>query len=155
MSFPDGVREALDNHLVLHAAEVVADIAGRKKISPQYLALAVPGMCHTHVPSRKRKFSDCAFCTRRGNCFAGDEDALDALAEAAAVPEPSQQALKHLDALASAAAEVESKQQDLVAKHLDALAALFAEQLALFRQDVELVVERVKGIVTKKSGDAR
>lgn len=120
-ALPASVREAIDDHLVQYAAALVADIAHTQKISAQYLALAVPGMCHSHAPSKKRKF-DCAFCERRGNCFDADADAT-----------ADDTGHRHED--------------DLVAKHVDALATRFAEQLLLFRRDIEAVIERVRGIV--------
>ncbi len=134
MSLPPSIHKALDDFLVDHAAEVVAHIAKSKRISPQYLALEVPGVCHTHVPSKKRK-QDCAFCTRRGNCF---EDAAEAGAAADAA-----------DAT-DATDDGKGKVEDLVTKHLDVLVEHFLVQLKLFRRDIELVVEKVKGIVLKK-----
>jgi hypothetical protein len=127
---PEGVREAIDDHLVECAAMVIADIAGQKKISPQYLALAVPGMCHTHAPSKKRKF-DCAFCDRRGNCFADP----DAEAEQGGTDKQ--------------AADDPDKQADLIAVHVGCVLEHLAKQAVLLRRDIEAVIERVKGIVVK------
>ena len=123
---PDSVRTTIDDHLVTYAAKIIATIATEKKISPQYLALAVPGVCHTHAPSKKRKFDDCAFCERRGNCFAADDDDPDA-----STSPPGD--------------------DDLVAKHVDRIADALTQQLRLFRQDIEDVIERVRGIVIKKA----
>lgn len=125
-SIPASVREVIDDHMVKYASGVIATLAAAKKVSPQYLAMDVPGVCHTHAPCRKRKF-DCAFCERRGNCFAPPADG-----DGPTDNEPAT-----------------SPAKDLVAKHVNHLVALFAEQLRLLRHDIEAVVEQVRGIVAK------
>lgn len=72
------------------AVRLVVGVARAHHVSPQYVALAVPGLCHTHNPCRSIR-DDCAYCVRRGNCHADmahDTTAVDAAAapvDAAAV----------------------------------------------------------------------
>lgn len=61
------------------AVSLVNSLARARKVSPHHLALGVPGLCHSHGPDRRlldrRLLADgpdpCAYCRRRGNCFAG------------------------------------------------------------------------------------
>ena len=48
---------------------LVNSAARARKVSPHHLALAVPGLCHTHGPDLRDHGQRCAYCRRRGNCF--------------------------------------------------------------------------------------
>lgn len=74
------VTETLEQLLTEHAVTLVNSVARAKKVSPHHVALQVPGLCHTHGPDT-RVFDGhggsgtngrrrCAYCARRGNCFA-------------------------------------------------------------------------------------
>ncbi len=41
-------------------------VARKHRVSPYYLALRVPGVCHTHSPTT-RVVDGCPYCRRRGN----------------------------------------------------------------------------------------
>lgn len=59
--------------LETHALAIVNHLARKRRVSPHHLALAVPGLCHSHVPDDRlhtRAPDVCAYCQRRGNCFA-------------------------------------------------------------------------------------
>lgn len=57
------------------AAVELLVFAGRlRHVSPQYLALAVPGLCHTHNPCQGVQ-PGCLYCQRHGNAFAVGEAA--------------------------------------------------------------------------------
>lgn len=60
---------AVDDLLSRHALALVNRVAARRKVSPYHVALLVPGLCHTHPPHAAR-VDECAYCRRRGNCFA-------------------------------------------------------------------------------------
>jgi hypothetical protein len=61
---------AVDDLLTDLAVHLVAATGRARHVSPQYLALAVPGLCHTHNPCLRETQPGCAYCARRGNCFA-------------------------------------------------------------------------------------
>lgn len=60
---------AVDDLLTDLAVDLVAAVGRARHVSPQYLALAVPGLCHTHTPCLRASVPGCAYCARRGNCF--------------------------------------------------------------------------------------
>lgn len=60
-----------------HAEDCVRALAAARKLQPLHLALEVPGLCHTHNPSR-RLHADCAYCLRAGNVFSGTMEASSA-----------------------------------------------------------------------------
>lgn len=76
--------EALEHILTEHAVDLVNSLARAHKVSPYHVALQVPGLCHSHGPDRRvldgrpgsggsgsgQPTQACAFCVRRGNCFA-------------------------------------------------------------------------------------
>ena len=51
------------------ASTVINALAAHHKVQPFHVALHVPGLCHAHNP-RRDTAPDCAYCRRRGNCFA-------------------------------------------------------------------------------------
>ena len=59
----------VDNLLTLLGLDLVNRLARKRRVSPHHLALAVPGLCHTHAPD-DRLIHGCHYCRRRGNCFA-------------------------------------------------------------------------------------
>lgn len=63
------VLEAVDDHLTSHAVGLVNRVAAARRVSPHHLALAVPGLCHSHGPDGRDRVPGCAYCARRGNCF--------------------------------------------------------------------------------------
>lgn len=65
----DTTLETIDELLGDVALSLVNCLAARRRVSPHHLALAVPGLCHSHGPCR-HLVADCAYCRRRGNCFA-------------------------------------------------------------------------------------
>lgn len=60
---------AVDDLLTDLATDLVAAAGKARHVSPQYLALSVPGLCHSHNPCLRTQ-PGCAYCARRGNCFA-------------------------------------------------------------------------------------
>ena len=62
------VTHQLESLLSDLAVDLVSRVGVRRKASPQYLALAVNGLCHNHNPCREVK-AKCAYCQRRGNTF--------------------------------------------------------------------------------------
>ena len=68
MNFEEVLRDRVDDLLTEFALALVNALARARKVSPHHVALAVPGLCHTHVPDA-RLVDGCAFCRRRGNCF--------------------------------------------------------------------------------------
>lgn len=61
--------DRIDGILTSLAARLINSTASRRKVSAHHLALAVPGVCHGHAPDA-RLHDECAYCRRRGNCFA-------------------------------------------------------------------------------------
>lgn len=55
---------------------LINPLARARRVSPHHLALGVPGLCHAHGPDRRHGVpaaatgAACAYCLRRGNCFA-------------------------------------------------------------------------------------
>lgn len=74
MTFDDWVRAAVEALLLDHAVRVLNAVGARRRVSAHHLALAVPGLCHTHAPDAV-VHDDCAWCRRRGNRFAGADRA--------------------------------------------------------------------------------
>lgn len=70
MSAARRVLLAADDLLSDLAVDLVAAVGKARHVSPQYLALAVPGLCHAHNPCASPRPGSCAYCARRGNCFA-------------------------------------------------------------------------------------
>jgi len=71
------VIDRLEALLTDQAVALINPLARARRVSPHHLALAVPGLCHTHGPDRRvldgaRGGTACAYCRRRGNCFARD-----------------------------------------------------------------------------------
>lgn len=64
------VEESLDELLTDAAVSIVNALARARRVSAHHLALQVPGLCHTHAPDRRPAVPGCAYCARRGNCFA-------------------------------------------------------------------------------------
>lgn len=69
--------QTLETILAGHALDLVNAVARARRVSPLHLALEVPGLCHSHVPDGRlfgpaadARGRGCAFCARRGNCFA-------------------------------------------------------------------------------------
>jgi hypothetical protein len=60
---------AADDLLSDLAVDLVAAAGKARHVSPQYLAIAVPGLCHAHNPCSSARPASCAYCARRGNCF--------------------------------------------------------------------------------------
>jgi hypothetical protein len=56
------------------AVDAVTRLGRARRVSPHHLALQVPGLCHTHCPDRHDHRAECAYCRRRGNCFADGAD---------------------------------------------------------------------------------
>ena len=52
---------------------VLNHVASVTKIPAAHLAIEIPGCCHTHPPTTD-VVGGCAYCARRGNCFAGAAD---------------------------------------------------------------------------------
>lgn len=52
------------------AVALINSVARSRKVSPHHLALCVVGLCHSHGPDRRQLCDGCAYCRRRGNCFA-------------------------------------------------------------------------------------
>ena len=67
-TFAQRTIDAVERLLSRAAQEFVRGLAAARKIQPLHLALAVPGLCHTHNPC-KFLAEDCAFCSRAGNVF--------------------------------------------------------------------------------------
>jgi hypothetical protein len=65
------VADIVDDLLTDLAVHLVAATGKARHVSPQYLALSVPGLCHSHNPCVRTQQPGCAYCARRGNCFAG------------------------------------------------------------------------------------
>ncbi len=75
--------QRVDQLLTETAVWLVNGAASARRVAPHHLAACVPGLCHTHGPDR-RVFDgrlaaaaaaaappgECAYCWRRGNCFA-------------------------------------------------------------------------------------
>jgi len=61
--------DAVDALLTEQAVTLVNSVARAKKVSPHHIALQVPGLCHAHGP-HPALVDGCAYCARRGNCFA-------------------------------------------------------------------------------------
>lgn len=64
------VRARLDDALVAWGVDAVNRVAANRRVVPYHVALAVPGLVHAHAPDRRVLAHACAFCRRRGNCFA-------------------------------------------------------------------------------------
>lgn len=62
--------DALDALATDHAVALVNSVARARRVSPHHLALAVPGLCHSHLPDERAAVPGCVYCARRGNCFA-------------------------------------------------------------------------------------
>lgn len=62
--------DAIEAYAVDYATELVNAVARARRVSAHHLALTVPGLCHTHLPDDRAAVRDCAYCRRRGNCFA-------------------------------------------------------------------------------------
>ena len=62
--------DSLEAYAVAHAASLVNAVARARRVSAHHLALAVPGLCHEHLPDERAVVPGCAYCRRRGNCFA-------------------------------------------------------------------------------------
>lgn len=58
------------------AARLIDALAAQHKVQPLHVALHVPGLCHAHDP-RRSLAADCAYCARRGNCFAPNGGGAD------------------------------------------------------------------------------
>ena len=67
-TFAQRTIDAVETLLSRAAQEFVRGLAAARKIQPLHLALAVPGLCHTHNPC-KFLADDCAYCARAGNVF--------------------------------------------------------------------------------------
>ena len=67
-TFAQRAIDAVEALLSRAAQEFVRGLAAERKIQPLHLALAVPGLCHTHNPC-KFLADDCAYCARAGNVF--------------------------------------------------------------------------------------
>lgn len=67
-TFAQRTIDAVEALLSRAAEEFVRGLAAARKIQPLHLALAVPGLCHTHNPC-KFLVEECAFCSRAGNVF--------------------------------------------------------------------------------------
>lgn len=63
--------DSLEAFVVAHAASLVNGVARARRVSAHHLALAVPGLCHEHLPDERAVVPGCAYCRRRGNAFAG------------------------------------------------------------------------------------
>lgn len=63
--------DALEALSTGHAVGLVNGVARARRVSPHHLALAVPGLCHTHLPDARAVVPGCAYCARRGNVFGG------------------------------------------------------------------------------------
>lgn len=59
----------IDALLVSAAATLLNRVAAKRRVPPYYLALEVPGVCHTHLPDERLQ-PGCAYCRRRGTGFA-------------------------------------------------------------------------------------
>lgn len=66
-------QDRVDDLLSEVALGLVNVVAKSRKFSPHHVALLVPGLCHTHCPDG-RVVNGCAYCARRGNCFAGPQN---------------------------------------------------------------------------------
>lgn len=65
-----GVREAIDE-LVVDAGVHAANAAGaRARVAPRVLVQSLPGLAHSHEPTRERAVEGCEYCARRGNALA-------------------------------------------------------------------------------------
>lgn len=64
--------DSIDDLLTEVAVSLVNSVSRARKVSPHHVALAVPGLCHTHCPDA-RVMRDCAYCRRKGNVFARDQ----------------------------------------------------------------------------------
>ena len=64
----------LDEALVSWGVDVVNRLALRHRLAPFHVALTVPGLCHAHAPDTRPAVHGCAYCKRRGNCFASDQE---------------------------------------------------------------------------------
>lgn len=67
------VLDAIETLASDHALKLINSVAAARRVSPHHLALAVPGLCHTHLPDERAAVPGCAYCRRRGNCFAAEE----------------------------------------------------------------------------------
>lgn len=67
----DAVIDATERGLSDAAVHLINRLAASRRVSPHHLALAVPGACHGHGPDARHTVPGCAYCRRRGNCFAG------------------------------------------------------------------------------------
>lgn len=85
--------QRVDQLLADTAVWLVNGVASARRVAPLHLAVCVPGLCHTHGPDPRvydgRAAAaaavgpgECAYCWRRGNCFA----AAAAAGRAAEVP---------------------------------------------------------------------
>ena len=109
--------DSAEQLLIDFAVTLVVALAKQHKVNPHHLALAVPGLCHTHHPS-PTVHAACVFCQRTGNVYA-----------------PS--------TVTAAAAEMDpAASSDLVDKHRRAIAAI----LAKFGDEVLDVVRDAKSI---------
>lgn len=61
--------EDLEDLVAEYVAEAIKRACLASGANPHVLAMSVPGLCHTHPPKRDL-VPTCAFCRRRGNCFA-------------------------------------------------------------------------------------
>lgn len=62
--------DRLEPVAVEFAVGLVNSVARARRVSPHHLALAVPGLCHVHLPDGRAAVPGCAYCARRGNSFA-------------------------------------------------------------------------------------
>lgn len=62
--------DSLEALATAHAVTIINAAARARRVSPHHLALAVPGLCHSHLPDERAVVPGCVYCARRGNCFA-------------------------------------------------------------------------------------
>lgn len=64
----------VDDLLTRFAVALLNRVAAKARVSAHHLALRVPGLCHAHLPDGRGLVEGCAYCRRRGNCFAAAEE---------------------------------------------------------------------------------
>lgn len=58
------------------AVHVISEYALKRKLNHLQLAMMVPGVIHSHVPSEQNT-SDCVYCQRNGNIFNSNQETAD------------------------------------------------------------------------------
>jgi hypothetical protein len=70
-NLPAAVRGAIDD-LVVDAGVHAANAAGaRARVAPRVLVQSLPGLSHSHEPTREAAVEGCEYCVRRGNALSG------------------------------------------------------------------------------------